>query len=211
MSQGRVAPEAFGVRLRRALAALEISQAEAAGILGVSTSTIEAWLAEPASKSRKVPHPLMQAGVFHLLAHAQISAAWADEYSAVPSARRPRPGDQVAICDPVETGGSTRARWTKRETALLGTATDAEVARLVARSRAAVSARRIALGIPAFGPDSERAPAIEERYDRLLGTASDRVIGERLGVPLQVVFRRRKALGIPACHPKTRRTVEDTE
>lgn len=209
MSQGRVVPEAFRVRLRRALAALEISQAEAAEILGVSTSTIEAWLAEAASKSRKVPHPLMQAGVFHLLAQAQVAAAWCAEPSVVAATRRPGQDDQVAPPDAAE--APARSRWTKRETALLGTAPDAEVARLLARSRLAVSARRAALGIPAFGPDPQPAPAIDERYDRLLGTAPDRVIAERLGVPLQVVFRRRKALGIPARHPKTRRTVEDTE
>ena len=67
--------------------------------------------------------------------------------------------------------------WTRREDRLLGTRTDAEVARLTSRHPSTVKKRRSRLGIPST---VERRPWTPKE-DRLLGTASDAALAKKLG------------------------------
>ena len=82
--------------------------------------------------------------------------------------------------------------WQPREDALLGTASDVEIARRLGRTVANVSHRRHRLGIPSHGhrwtPEA----------DALLGRMPDQKLGRRLGCTAKAVARRRERLGIPA-------------
>ncbi len=87
----------------------------------------------------------------------------------------------------------TPRAWTRREDRLLGTRTDAEVARLTSRHPSTVKKRRSRLGIPS---PVERRPWTPKE-DRLLGTASDEALAKKLGRSHTTIGKRRRTLGIP--------------
>lgn len=82
--------------------------------------------------------------------------------------------------------------WTDDEIKLLGTDTDAAVAKILGRTTQAVSCKRLSLGIP-------RSPAIDWTLDMdlALGTDSDSFVARRLGLCDNSVTLRREKLGIP--------------
>jgi hypothetical protein len=88
--------------------------------------------------------------------------------------------------------------FTPEEDALLGTATDAEIAKRIGRHPSSVQARRLKLGLRHGSPRKKRKkrPWTPEE-DALLGTASDTEIAVRLGRHVAVVCIRRQKMGIP--------------
>ena len=85
--------------------------------------------------------------------------------------------------------------FTPKEDALLGTASDAEIAERIGRHPASVQARRLRLGLRK-GNQRQRRPWTPEE-DALLGTASDTEIAARLNRHIGTVCIRRQKLGIP--------------
>jgi predicted transcriptional regulator len=93
--------------------------------------------------------------------------------------------------------------FTPEEDALLGTATDREVAAKLDRDQKTIHARRKRLGIPAFVKRKPQDKAVfwTPAKDKLLGTAPDSVVARRLRCKPEAVYYRRKRLRIPAFHP----------
>ncbi len=89
--------------------------------------------------------------------------------------------------------------WTPDEEALLGTDTDAAVARKLKRGLRAIQHRRELLNVPAFGRHDWA-----EAEERLLGTDIDRVIAQKLGRTTVSVTHRRRQLGLPPAIPLCR-------
>ena len=91
-----------------------------------------------------------------------------------------------------EHGWGPRHHWTEEEIALLGTESDAGVARRLGLSKVIVMNIRRRLGIPAF----------QQRWTELeiamLGTATDDEVARRLRKPLRAVREKRERLGVPA-------------
>src|SRR2546430_15911941 len=91
--------------------------------------------------------------------------------------------------------------WTRKEDQMLGRIPDAELARKLKRTLAAVAQRRSKRGIP-------KANAQRHYWDRkqeaLLGKLPDEKIARRLGRSLFSVKVRRIRLGIPHPAPKNR-------
>lgn len=85
----------------------------------------------------------------------------------------------------------TSRQWEPEEDAVLGTATDIEVARRLGRTKATVCHRRRALKIPGFHPRIWTADV-----DKLLGTVPDPEIARRMGCTEANVRPRRVQLGI---------------
>jgi hypothetical protein len=81
-----------------------------------------------------------------------------------------------------------------KEDALLGTATNAEIAKRLGRHPSSVQARRLKLGLR-HGPARKKRPWTPEE-EALLGTASDTEIDARLGQHVAVVCIRRQKRGI---------------
>jgi hypothetical protein len=86
------------------------------------------------------------------------------------------------------------AGWTDDEIALLGTRTDAEIAKRIGRTVEAVRACRNALGIPPSGPLLGRWDPAELE---LLGTAPDYEIAKVLERKVSAVTQKRRKLHIP--------------
>ena len=93
--------------------------------------------------------------------------------------------------------------WTPAEEKLLGTDSDAAIARRLGRTVSAVAARRNASGLPAFGHSYERSWVPEE--DRLLGTQPDRELAKRFGCSRRMVLERRLKLRVAYVNQTKRR------
>jgi len=82
-------------------------------------------------------------------------------------------------------------RWTRAQTALLGTATDREVARILGMNKPAVTRKREQLGVPPF---VARWSTAEKA---LLGADTDAAIAKLLGRSQSAVETKRRQLRIP--------------
>ena len=89
-------------------------------------------------------------------------------------------------------------QWTSETTALLGKASDAEVAKQLGISKASVVARRTELGIAPLTGAANRAFDWTDEAIALLGTASDAKVAEQLGLSRLTVYNARVARGIEA-------------
>ena len=87
------------------------------------------------------------------------------------------------------------AKWTEKELSLLGTDTDAAIAKKVGRNQHAVTIQRTKLGIPAAQPRGYDWTSDE---DAMLGTGTDQAVADTLGVAKITIMRRRQKLGIPS-------------
>ena len=85
--------------------------------------------------------------------------------------------------------------WTPEEDALLGTASDAEIARRLKCANTTVALRRTKLKIPAFVPNWT------PKEDALLKQFNEREVAGRIGRSIAAVKRRRKKLGLPQIDP----------
>ena len=101
--------------------------------------------------------------------------------------------NQLRISQPVLQKRITPPKpWSAEEIAMLGKASDAQVARRLGRSVTSVKTRRLRLGI---GSSRQRwAP----EQDALLGKFPDQTLARRLGCTVKAVQARRERLGIPA-------------
>jgi len=100
--------------------------------------------------------------------------------------------------------------WTAEQLALLGTASDEEVAERIGRTREAVRIMRTRLGIP----KSDGNCWLPEHV-ALLGTMPDEEVAQRVGRSVQAVMQKRIKLGIENPSPKKpgrrpRRTWEES-
>ena len=86
-------------------------------------------------------------------------------------------------------------RWTNRETQLLGTLSDRQVAQSIGREAKSVAQRRRQPGIAQHDGSTQRAWTQAE--ERQLGTMSDRDLARRLGRGLSAVANRRLNKRIP--------------
>lgn len=86
--------------------------------------------------------------------------------------------------------------WNDAKIALLGTMTDAELARRLGIRHHLVLYRRLALGIPSFKNMKEYEWG--KKDIRLLGTKSDQEVAELLGIAKTTVINKRRSLGIEA-------------
>ena len=91
--------------------------------------------------------------------------------------------------------------WTEDELALLGTATNGELARRIGRTEGAVTSKRSDLGIP--HPNGWHWT---EEQLALLGTAPDEEVAARIGKTPGAVCARRCQRGIPTFRDRRRRT-----
>ena len=89
--------------------------------------------------------------------------------------------------------------WTKEQTAVLGTASDEEIAERIGRTPNAVRVMRTQFGIPKW--DGNRW--LPEHL-ALLGTLPDEEIAQRIGRSVSAVAQKRVKLGIPDPVPKKR-------
>ena len=94
----------------------------------------------------------------------------------------------------IRRAGGHSGLYTPEEDKLMGTMPNRQLAKRLGRTRIAVQARRIHLGIPILNPISHVWTPAE---DALLGTATDTEIAARLGRKIEVVCMRRQKLGIP--------------
>jgi hypothetical protein len=85
--------------------------------------------------------------------------------------------------------------WTEKEDSVLGTATDAEIAKKIRRTLGAVRARRATLGIPSLGAFYPRPWTPQE--EALLGTMPDRLLAKKLKRKTTAVEYRREIKKIP--------------
>jgi hypothetical protein len=90
--------------------------------------------------------------------------------------------------------------WSPEEIALVGTLPDAEVARRIGRSRAAVSKKREALGRPALTktPAGARPLLWTATEDEAVRTLPPREAARRTGRTVHAVHSRRRKLGVAA-------------
>ena len=105
-------------------------------------------------------------------------------------------GPQVEV---ERTGPPNRRRWTAQMIALLGKASDDDVAAKLRIPRYSVVQERRRRRIAAFRP--RRKLEWTDRALALLGTASDREVAAEIGFDPTVVRRKRHVLGIPPFHP----------
>ena len=94
-----------------------------------------------------------------------------------------------------------RYAWTPEEDALLGTASDRDLADRLGLHADTVGRRRRALGIASYSKRSYPIPAHEWTGEEvaLLGKVPDEEVARRLGLSYEVVGYRRRRLGIPPC------------
>ena len=98
--------------------------------------------------------------------------------------------------------------WTKKEIALLGTASDAEIAQRINRIPSGVFLQRTRRNIPAFGQNkTEKAHRWTKQQIKWLGKVSDVEIANRLGVSASTVAWKRRKMGIPSRTGSTGRKV----
>ncbi len=88
--------------------------------------------------------------------------------------------------------------WTEDEEALLGTMTDAALAKKIGRTLGAVTMKRMAMDVAAFEP---RVYTWTKAELKLLGTVSDQDLAKRLGVSRQHVLQMRQRHGVGAFSP----------
>lgn len=92
---------------------------------------------------------------------------------------------------------STRAPWTAREIALLGTDSDEKIAAKLGVTKSSVFVRRKKLGVPAFGQSTaEKSHRWTKHQIGWLGKFSDNEIAQRIGVSSYTVSYKRRSLGI---------------
>lgn len=140
-----------------------------------------------------------------LAAAARLPAAATRQFGIVPDGRIaeefgvPVEAVRYARCARGIVGrrGSPRVAWTPARDALLGTMSDARLARKLGVTPNTIFQRRSVLGIAPFGKTRAEAqkkwtPAILQR----LGKLPDAELAERLGVSVSTVVERRKILGI---------------
>src|SRR5437667_11654279 len=109
---------------------------------------------------------------------------------------RPHPSSPPASTSSSGRRGSLRP-WTKEEKALLGSATDAEIARRIGRDRQAVRLKRVLLHLPATRP----LRAWTDKEERILGTMPDEKAANLLGRSRQSVATHRRRLRGPCNKP----------
>jgi hypothetical protein len=120
---------------------------------------------------------------------------------------RPRPPEQVQrrrptarAQNPSQSRNSARGDgWTKVELRLLGTLSDAEVAKRTGRGANAVRVKRCKLGIPNPSGPGWTAEELE-----LLGTSPDAEVAARIGRTEGAVTRKRCRLRIPTFRDRRR-------
>ena len=95
---------------------------------------------------------------------------------------------------------STFKFWTKERDALIGTASDYKVGKMLGKSRGCVQWRRNVLGIVAYGQSCK----LDEFYGAraLLGKIPDVDIAKLIGVDKSTVRAYRRCRGIAACPRK---------
>lgn len=93
----------------------------------------------------------------------------------------------------------SRKPWTDKELALLGTNTDAAIAKALKRTAMSVRNKRLRLGIEAHVPYRHEWT---KKQISMLGKVSDRELAEELCLTRQTVLAKRLELGIEACHAK---------
>lgn len=93
------------------------------------------------------------------------------------------------------------ADWTKKEIALLGKATDKDVADQLNLSPAAVRLKRLSLRIPACGQASRPGNWTPKAIARL-GKETDAFIADSIDLTREAVRQKRIKLGIPRCPVK---------
>jgi hypothetical protein len=93
-------------------------------------------------------------------------------------------------------------QWTRQELALLGTDSDASIARALGCPISTVHSKRRRLKIPAHGTRGRRFSA---REIALLGTDSDAIIARRLRRHASLITRKRVELGIPSAQERAGR------
>jgi len=93
--------------------------------------------------------------------------------------------------------------WTPEEDRLLGTASDADIAREIGATMPQVKFRRTQLGIPSFTGVSPKKIELPDEAVALLGKASDDNIALRYGASKSSIQRMRTELGIPAFRDTT--------
>ncbi len=87
--------------------------------------------------------------------------------------------------------------WKPKELALVGTKPDAEVARLIGRSRLAVANRRFQMHLPPVPDPNSRSKPWSSKEDRRLGTMSDEDLARQLGRTANAIEARRISFQIP--------------
>lgn len=110
----------------------------------------------------------------------------------------------IAACFPTQSSGRRREDhfWTPQRDALLGTASDAVIARRLRVHHHRVRDRRYELGIPPACP----VPRHDwTDVDPLLGREADAAIAARFGMHEETVRRRRLKLKIPPSRPEHRK------
>ncbi|WP_280568221.1 hypothetical protein [Chromohalobacter sp. 296-RDG] len=93
--------------------------------------------------------------------------------------------------------------WAPEEDQLLGTASDADIARKIGATQPQVKSRRTQLGIPSFTGVSPKKIILPDEAVALLGKASDDNIAIRYGASKSSIQRMRYELGIPAFRDTT--------
>lgn len=132
---------------------------------------------------------------------ARIAALLGVSTSAVNRKRRDL---GIPACFPSQSSGGRREDpfWTPQRDALLGTASDAVIARRLRVPHHRVRVRRCKLGIPPACP----VPRYDwTDIDRLLGREADAAIAARFGMHEDTVRRRRLKLKISPCRPERRK------
>ncbi len=88
--------------------------------------------------------------------------------------------------------------WLPNEVAMLGTMTDAEVARITSRSLAAVGKKRLSLGRPPLhaGPEGVHLKIWTAEEDELVRTLPPELVAKRTGRSIKSVYSRRTTLGV---------------
>ena len=95
-----------------------------------------------------------------------------------------------------------RLAWNSDQLALVGTASDAAVARMLGVGPSSVEAKRWRLGIsPAGQPNSEKKYKFSRRQLALLGKLPDAEVARRMNISLDAVIWRRRSLGIQSSNP----------
>lgn len=89
-----------------------------------------------------------------------------------------------------------KAHWDDANIVLLGTMTDAELAKRLGMKHAAVLYKRLALGVPSFKNRKEHE--WKQKDLRLLGKKSDQQLADMLGLAKTTVINKRRSLGIEA-------------
>lgn len=89
--------------------------------------------------------------------------------------------------------GDRGFQWTQAQLALLGQASDVDVARRIGTTMAVVRGKRYGLGIVAYKPVFWTADRLA-----LLGTVPDRELAQQLGTSFAAVAKKRGVLKIPA-------------